>query len=461
MNLLTITNLYPRPDQPQRGMYNKQLFSALAEKLRLSVEQIKQPTTNNQQPTTDQMTNVVLVPEWRIWRWGRIRNWKDSACQRSTTLYLPVFYFPLMGGSLSAWTYKQSLEYQTSSVKWKGDNPFQDCDAVFVSWLYPDGAAAVRVAEKLGKPVWIQVLGSDRFYLRNPFCRGQILKACHYAKGVLPNCKFLADELIKEGVDEKKVHVVPNGVDSDLFKYRSKEEAIKKLQVTPVINTPSFDRAGGQASYKLQGFLPALAGPLEAEATQQPRNKYGDQALNNPTTKLVLFVGNLIHVKGVDLLLEAWSVLVKTSTHSHANTPILLLIGEGKLRKKLERQAGRLGIADCVHFLGSRPHDEIALWMNIAGCLCLPSRSEGMPNVVLEAFASGLPVVATDVGNCAEIFTREPSGIVVETGNYGAISEGIMNVLQSEYDRKQIAERCAKKYSWQKSAKQIMDVLSV
>ncbi len=73
------------------------------------------------------------------------------------------------------------------------------------------------------------------------------------------------------------------------------------------------------------------------------------------------------------------------------------------MRRELEKQADELGIRESVHFPGNRPHEEVALWMNAADCLCLPSRSEGMPNVVLEAVASGLPVVATEVGAVREV----------------------------------------------------------
>ena len=73
------------------------------------------------------------------------------------------------------------------------------------------------------------------------------------------------------------------------------------------------------------------------------------------------------------------------------------VVGSGPMQRELERCAAGLVSPDSVFFAGSRPHDEIPLWLAGADCLCLPSRSEGMPNVVLEALASGCRVIANDL----------------------------------------------------------------
>jgi glycosyltransferase involved in cell wall biosynthesis len=82
--------------------------------------------------------------------------------------------------------------------------------------------------------------------------------------------------------------------------------------------------------------------------------------------------------------------------------------------KKLQRLAEKLGIADHVQFLGQLPQDQVALWMNAADCLVLPSKSEGTPNVVLEALACGTPVVATPVGEVPFLVKDGVNGYVVE-----------------------------------------------
>ena len=112
--------------------------------------------------------------------------------------------------------------------------------------------------------------------------------------------------------------------------------------------------------------------------------------------RAVTFVGRLESQKGVD-----W--LIATAPHWLAKLPDcdLLLVGDGPLRPSLEAAANGAGIADRVHFAGWRPdiHEILAA----SSLLVLPSLWEGMPNVVLEAMASRLPVVASDVEGVREL----------------------------------------------------------
>lgn len=109
--------------------------------------------------------------------------------------------------------------------------------------------------------------------------------------------------------------------------------------------------------------------------------------------------GRLTHVKGFDLLLEAVALLANPHVH-------LTILGEGPLRSELEALADKLGVAQQVTFLGFQrnPYQYFAQ----ARTLVLSSRSEGFPNVVLEALACGIPVIATPaVGGISEIADRQ------------------------------------------------------
>jgi len=112
-----------------------------------------------------------------------------------------------------------------------------------------------------------------------------------------------------------------------------------------------------------------------------------------PTLELV-FVGSLSHYKGVDILLAA---LTRTA-HPHR----LTVVGDGALRDELERAAA--GLAGRVRFLGALPvGDAVRTVMQAHDLLVLPSRGEGLPRVVIEAMAAGIPCVATNVGGTAEL----------------------------------------------------------
>ncbi|OGV69679.1 MAG: hypothetical protein A2283_17115 [Lentisphaerae bacterium RIFOXYA12_FULL_48_11] len=440
MKLLTISNLYPRPDQPQRGLFNAQLFEAMAKEI------------GSQNPES-RIQNICFVPEWRLWRWPEIARWCNQCSVFSKqnpelsirTVYLPVFYIPFIGRSLSWWLYLQALKNLEEQML--------ECDVVFSTWLYPDGVAATMMAHACGRRSWIMVQGSDAFHLENASRRRVVLDACTKAEGVVCVCKSLVDRLIDAGVESAKVHVVPNGVNGELFRCRTKEEAVKQLSVS---------------SYQLL-----------ANGRQQSGKK--EQRTNNQC-RIILFVGNLVNVKGSDIMLEAFGRVA----HSHqsslqpatSNQSLirnnqkqlkLLLVGDGPMRGDLERKAKELGIADSVFFLGSRPHEEVALWMNAADCLCLPSRNEGMPNVVIEALASGLPVVAMDVGGVSELLENEPGARIVMEGGRGDVegdkslvadfATAINDILKTSHDRKAMADRSKGWFSWDNQAETILKMM--
>lgn len=392
MRLLTIGNLYPRPDQLQRGMFNAQLFGALAE--------------------TDSVENVCLVPEWRVWRWGRVRRWRSPVKGGPPTRYVPVFYLPVVGRGNSHRTYASSLR-RSGLASWSAA-----ADAVYVPWIYPDGAATAAALVH-DKPLWLMALGSDTLHLEHVSRRGAILAAAHRAQGIICVCRLLADRMINAGVPEEKVHVVPNGVDTMKFHPMPRDEAFDQLRRSGAI----ADRG------------------LDASAT------------------LILFIGNLVPVKGPDVMLRAWAELMTKHAPAlaHSHTTILVFIGVGPMRPELVRIARELGVADSVRFAGVRPHEELPLWMNAAAGLCLTSRGEGMPNVVLEALAAGLPVVATDVGACGEMLAGVDGSRVVPADGVNEIAGGLRELLQAPPDTERDPGICR---VWHDQAREILELMS-
>ncbi len=143
-------------------------------------------------------------------------------------------------------------------------------------------------------------------------------------------------------------------------------------------------------------------------------------------------VGRLDAQKGAAWLLETMpAVFARLPEHD------LLLVGEGPLRDELERLAARLGIAPKVHFAGQR--SDVPDLLTAADLLVLPSRWEGMPNVVLEAMAAGLPIVATDVEGVREAVAAGAAEQVVATNDPQAFSERIVAILSDAA----LAERIA------------------
>jgi glycosyltransferase involved in cell wall biosynthesis len=246
-------------------------------------------------------------------------------------------------------------------------------DVVLGCWAYPDGWAAVRLARAAGLPVAIKVVGSDVLCVDDHAGRRRrSVDALGGADHVIAVSRDLAARAVTLGVDPGRLSVVYNGVDTDLFRPGPKDEARQRVGYTS-----------------------------------------GDP--------LLVFAGNLVPVKGLDVLLDALATLAGRGRPFRC-----VLIGDGPLRDALGRRAARLGLAGRVRFTGSRPLEELPSWYRAADLFVLPSRSEGVPNVLLEAASCGTPFVASRVGGIPEI---APSDALVEAGNAAALADRIERSL--------------------------------
>ena len=142
----------------------------------------------------------------------------------------------------------------------------------------------------------------------------------------------------------------------------------------------------------------------------------------------ILFIGRLAAVKGVRLLLEA----VATLRARHPGLT-LTLVGDGPDRSGLEARAQALGLGDAVTFTGYLGEAGVAEVLARSDMLVLPSFAEGVPVVLMEAMASGLPVVATRVGGVAELVEDGVSGLLVPPGDAGVLA-GAMDRLLADPD---------------------------
>lgn len=159
---------------------------------------------------------------------------------------------------------------------------------------------------------------------------------------------------------------------------------------------------------------------IDKDLRQSVFNRLG---LSNNST-MVVSAGRLSPEKGHCFLIEAISMLGK-----NANDTYFVFCGEGVCKKELERQAQKLKVADRCRFVGFRRDlDEIFRVMDF---MILPSLTEGLPNVVLEAFANKKTVVATAVGGVPEIVEDGVNGILVPPGHSELLAEGIETLLAS------------------------------
>jgi glycosyltransferase involved in cell wall biosynthesis len=248
-------------------------------------------------------------------------------------------------------------------------------DLVFAAWAYPDGWAAVRLGHRAGLPVVVKVHGSDVLLVADyPRRRRPTAAALCEADGVVAVSRDLARRVEALGAETGRVRVVYDGVDPALFHPGPAREARARLGL-------------------------------------------------DPGAAVVLFVGNLVPLKAPGAVVEACARLAGKLPNLHA-----YLIGHGELRADLEKQAAAPGVADRFHLVGPLPQEQLPDWYRAADVLVLPSHSEGVPCVLLEALACATPFVASRVGGIPEVAALGPSRLV-PPGDGAALAAAVAEML--------------------------------
>jgi glycosyltransferase involved in cell wall biosynthesis/peptidoglycan/xylan/chitin deacetylase (PgdA/CDA1 family) len=276
-------------------------------------------------------------------------------------------------------------------------------DAVIGYWAHPDGEVAVRAARQAGVPAVIMVGGSDVLLLTKQRRRRRcILRVLNEADRVVAVSRHLKTKLLELGVAPDKVQVVSRGVDEAIFRPGDRALARRELGI-------AIDQ------------------------------------------RVLLWVGRMVPVKGLDILLGACRRLQAQGTEFQ-----LFLIGDGPLRAALAAQCEALGLGDCVRFVGPLEHSRLAEWYRAANVTVLPSRSEGVPNVLRESLACGTPFVASRVGGIPEI-ANEQNSRLVEPDDQAALADAIGEMLDRA-DR--VGSLANASPSWNESARQLLEMIA-
>jgi glycosyltransferase involved in cell wall biosynthesis len=274
-------------------------------------------------------------------------------------------------------------------------------DAVLSYWVHPDGAVANRIARLAGVPSGIIVGGSDVLVVpRRPRRRAGIVQTMEGADAILTVSQHLCNRVVSLGIDPGKVQVWRQGVDRDSFFPGDRVEARRRLGL-----------------------------PISGN--------------------LLLWVGRLVPVKGLDVLVRAARELRDRSVGYH-----LYLVGGGPLRAALEADVMQSGLAGQITFLGSKPPDQLPDWYRAADVTVLPSRSEGLPNVLRESLACGTRFVASDVGGVAEI-ARPDEDRLVPPDDPAALAEALVVAIE---DGSNAVSHSFAPTSWEESAEHLVRI---
>ncbi|MGC8795248.1 MAG: WecB/TagA/CpsF family glycosyltransferase, partial [Bryobacteraceae bacterium] len=136
-------------------------------------------------------------------------------------------------------------------------------------------------------------------------------------------------------------------------------------------------------------------------------------------------VGRLSYAKGWNLLLEAMARF-----RARRSSGCLVFVGDGEDRAAVDAYARQLGIAHAVRITGFQPRETVALWLNAADVAIFGSRAEGWSNAMLEALASGKPVVSTQVSGAGELVLHGVNGFIVKDRDPAALARAMEAALE-------------------------------
>jgi glycosyltransferase involved in cell wall biosynthesis len=281
-----------------------------------------------------------------------------------------------------------------------------DFDLIDAHWVYPDSFAAVLLSRFFKKPLIVSARGGDiNLYSKDFLIKKLIVYTLNNAKRVIAVSNALKSAMVDLGITESKIIVIPNGVDIKKFHAVEKEKSRRFLNI-----------------------------PLDK--------------------KIILTVASLRKIKGLSLLIEAISEIIHEVKKSDV---MLLIIGEGEERKSIARQIARLKLKGHVKLLGAKAHETLFQWYSAADIFCLPSSTEGWPNVIFESLACGTPVVASSVGGVPEIIISDDYGTLVKERTGKAFASAIIKALDRKWDPDKMIEY-AKRNTWVQVAQNVKDL---
>jgi len=279
----------------------------------------------------------------------------------------------------------------------------------------PCGLISLLLKRKYKIPYIISLRGADvpgyseRFAFLYVFIKPLVKLIWEKSFAVISNSQGLKELALKTN-PKQEISIIHNGIDAEQFVKSIKSESLKVHKV---------------------------------ESSDDEKFK-------------ILCVTRITPRKGVKYLIEAFGEL------SQKNDNILLqIIGGGEGKNDLEKLAKELGVENKIEFTGLISHENLPSYFEKADVFVLPSLNEGMSNSMLEALASGLPLIATDTGGTKELIEEGTNGFIVKMEDSRDLADKIKILMRDENLRKRMGEASRKKaetMSWEKVASQYIKI---
>jgi teichuronic acid biosynthesis glycosyltransferase TuaC len=385
LNVLSLSTAFPNPADEISGTFVQRRLQKLAEFLNVQV-----------------VAPIALVDyaARRVRRPGIPKAREDKRLR----IYHPRWFYLPFGGYTAAFCLAARLAPFVGRIR--REYPFDVIDSHFA---YPAGITAALLGAAFDVPFAITLRGSETVHVQSPGAARWIRWALQRAARVIAVSERLRSFAIANGVDEKRVRTIPNGVDADVFHPRPHAEARLSLGIP------------------------------------------GD-------CRMILSAGFLTRNKGHHRVVRALGELRRNGSKAE-----LWIVGgpgrEPSYENEIRTVVRQRGLESAVHFIGSVAPAVLSEFYSAADVFCLASAREGWPNVVHEAQACGAPIVATDVGAVRDMLPSREYGIAVPAGEDAALATALGDALESRWDRAAIAT-WGRARSWSQVALETAEVLT-
>ncbi len=381
LRVLTLSTLFPNAAAPNFGIFVERQTAELAGRAEADVTVI----------------NPVGMPPFPLNRLGQYRvlqSLPEREEWRGLDVYRPRFrLIPRFGGADNPRRIAEAVLPLVKELHAKA--PFDVIDAEF---FYPDGPAAMRLADALGLPFTIKARGADiHHWGSDPKCRIQMLEVADKASALLAVSGALKQDMVALGMDGGKIAVHYTGLDQEKF--------------VPV------DRTAAKQALSVSGPLFITTGALIKRKNQQ------------------LVIRTLAHIPDAQLMIA----------------------GAGEEEQNYRALADRFGVAGRVRFLGSVPHEQLPQLTAAADIAILVSKSEGLANAWVEALACGTPLIISEAGGARELVTSPDAGRIVDQ-SVEAIVEAAKAILSAP-PAQDMVRSTVERFSWQNNGDQLLAIL--
>lgn len=381
MHIIWITPEFPSSKRNTKGIYIYRTVKELAKYYKIHVICLY--------PAFPPFLEILKY--WRDWK-NIYNEWKNNYSNISDSLeglgkeqiiYLKYYRLPRSKfHHIEGWfAYFQARKYLSKIV--------DKNSIIHANWIFPAGTMASIISKKYNVPFLISLLGSDV----NKLIEGT-------------NIWKVAKNLLEQAPKVTAVTI-------DLFdKCKEKHIYIEKSRAELIDNIYEVDKFVIKDKIKARKFL--------------------EIGLD---VKMIFYAGGLIPLKNVDVLIEAFDNVLNSAIHAH-----LFIAGEGTECGKLKRLTEVKGISNKVFFLGPLQSDQMISYYNSADIFCLQSKSEGLPNVIVESFLCGTPVVASAVGGIPMVVKEAKNGFLVKPNSVEDLADKIKIGLNHSWHRETIRE---------------------